>query len=69
MPGTRPGMTPITTDVALEATLALHQDRAGALRALALAHDAEALGDFGIGLEQAAEVAAEAVLVELVVRS
>src|SRR6478672_1222380 len=67
MPGTRPGMTQITTDVALEATLALHQDRASALRALALAHDPEAFGHFGIGLEQAAEIAAEAVLVELVV--
>src|SRR6476646_8792022 len=67
MPGTRPGMTQITTDVALEATLALHQHRAGALRALALVHDPEAFGHFGIGLEQAAEIAAEAVLVELVV--
>src|SRR5579872_6633221 len=46
---------------------ALHQHRSGALRALAFAHDAEALGDFGIGFQQAAEIAAEAVLVELVV--
>src|SRR6478609_11406676 len=67
MPGTRPGMTQITTDVALEATLALHQHRAGALRALALVHDPEAFGHFGIGFEQPAEIAAEAVLVELVV--
>src|ERR1051325_9781957 len=43
----------------------LHQDRPHALRALALAHDAEPLGDFGIGLEQNAEIAAEAILVEL----
>ncbi len=35
------------------------------LRALAFCHDAEALGDFGVGFEQAAEVAAEAVLVGL----
>src|SRR5581483_8043260 len=48
--------------------LAFHQDRAGALRALALAHDAEALGNLGIGLDQPAHVAAEAVLVELLVR-
>src|ERR1700684_3016248 len=47
--------------------LALDQDRSGALRSLAFAHDAEPLGDFGIGLEQAAEIAAEAVLVELLV--
>ena len=47
---------------------ALHQDRSGALRALAFAHDAEALGDLGVGLDQPAEVAAEAVLVELLVR-
>src|SRR5262245_9692350 len=48
--------------------LALHQHGPTALRALAFVHDAEALGDFGVGLEQAAEVAAEAVLVELLVR-
>src|SRR5580704_19231944 len=47
--------------------LALDQDRSGALRSLAFAHDAEALGDFGISFEQAAEIAAEAVLVELLV--
>src|SRR5581483_6164350 len=47
---------------------ALHQNRAGAARRLALVHDAEALGDFGIGLEQAAEVAAETVFVQLLVR-
>src|SRR5204862_1938529 len=47
---------------------ALDQDRAGALRALAFAHDAEALGDLGVGFKEAAEVAAEAVLVELLVR-
>src|SRR3984885_6363998 len=47
--------------------LALDQDRSGALRSLAFAHDAEPLGDFGISFEQAAEIAAEAVLVELLV--
>src|SRR5262249_16570632 len=36
---------------------ALHQHGARALRALAVAHDAEALGDFRVGLEQPAEVA------------
>ena len=46
---------------------ALHQHRAGAARRLALVHDAEALGDLGIGFEQPAEIAAEAVLVHLVV--
>src|SRR5262249_53995513 len=35
---------------------ALHQHRAGALRTLVLAHDAEAPGDFGIGLHEPAEV-------------
>src|SRR5262245_66233815 len=48
--------------------LPLHQDRPGALGPLALAHDAEAFGDLGIGLHQPAEIAAEAVLVELLVR-
>src|SRR5262245_502116 len=47
---------------------ALHQDRTAALRAFALAHDAEPPGDLGIGLHQPAEIAAEAVLVELLVR-
>src|ERR1700724_931017 len=47
---------------------ALDQHRSSALRTLAFAHDAQALGNFGIGFEQAAEVAAEAVLVELLVR-
>src|SRR5216684_6010860 len=55
-------------EVSLCPASALDQDRPGALRALVLAHDAEALGDFRVGLEQAAEVAAEAVLVELLVR-
>src|SRR5882757_9214586 len=48
--------------------LALDQHRTFALRALALAHDAEALGHLGIGLEQPAEIAAETILVELLVR-
>src|SRR5579863_2013717 len=47
--------------------LALDQNRSGALRPLAFAHNAEPLGDFGIGLEQAAEIAAKAILVELLV--
>src|SRR5579863_4163127 len=47
--------------------LALDQDRPGTLRPLAFAHDAEPLGHFGIGLEQAAEIAAEAIFVELLV--
>src|SRR5450755_1426841 len=47
---------------------ALDQHRPGALRPLAFAHDAQALRNFRIGFEQAAEVAAEAVLVELLVR-
>src|SRR5580692_552875 len=54
--------------VARRRVSALDQHRAGALRPLAFAHDAQALGDFGIGFEQPAEVAAEAVLVELLVR-
>src|SRR5215469_4972132 len=48
--------------------LALDQERAGALRALAFAHDAEALSDLGIGFKETAEVTAEAILVELLVR-
>src|SRR3954471_11629561 len=48
--------------------LALHQHRAGACRTLVLHEDAEAFCDFGIGLEQAAEIPAEAVLVALLVR-
>src|ERR1700729_2894095 len=54
--------------VARRRASALDQHRPGALRPLAFAHDAEPLGDFGVGFEQAAEVAAEAVLVELLVR-
>src|SRR6476660_8601224 len=46
---------------------AFDEDRSGALRALAFAHDAKALGHFSIGLQKAAEIAAEAVFVELVV--
>src|SRR5262245_19743496 len=69
MPATSAGMTQSLLSAGRVRTegSALHQHRARALRALALAHDAEALGDFGIGLDQAAEIAAEAVLVELVV--
>src|SRR5437588_3309423 len=46
---------------------ALDQDRAAALGTLALAHDAETLGNLGIGLQQAAQIPPEAVLVELVI--
>src|SRR5262249_42320001 len=45
----------------------LYQHRAHAARPFALAHDAEAFCDLGIGLNQAAEIAAEAVLVKLLV--
>src|SRR5262245_18995609 len=47
--------------------LPLHQHGSGALRPLAFAHDAETLGNFSVGLDQPAEIAAETVLVELVV--
>src|ERR1700684_2152161 len=47
---------------------ALHQHRPGAARGLVLAHDAEPLRHPGIALHEAAEIAAEAVLVELLVR-
>src|SRR5215470_682624 len=47
--------------------LALHQHRAGAGRTLVLHEDAEPLRHFGIGLEQPAEIAAQAVLVQLLV--
>src|SRR5262245_18468390 len=46
----------------------LHQHRPGSARRLVLAHDAEPLGDFRVGIQEPAEVAAEAVLVELLVR-
>src|SRR6516225_1649431 len=48
-------------------SLTFHENRPRALRALAFAHDAKTLGHFGIGLEQATEIATEPVLVELVV--
>src|ERR1700730_9713015 len=48
--------------------LPLYQDRPSAVGPLALAHDAEPFGNFGIGLNQPAEIAAEAVLIELLVR-
>src|SRR5215813_5381581 len=44
---------------------ALHQDRPGPLGPLVLANDSEALCDLGIGLKQPAEVASEAILVQL----
>src|SRR5712692_3007987 len=58
----------IASSVMAASASALHQNRPGALRPLALAHDAEPLGHLGIGFEQTAEVAAETVLVELLVR-
>src|SRR5215510_9593566 len=59
---------PFPTRRAPKCASPLHQHRAGALRTLAFVHDAEALRHFGIGFEQAAQVLAEAVLVELLVR-
>ena len=67
MPGTRPGMTQNQNCGFRWKASALHKHRAGALRPLAFAHDAEALGHFGISLDQTAEIPAEAILVELVV--
>src|SRR5262249_17668458 len=52
----------------VEAASPFHEHRAGAARRLVLAHDPQALGDLRIGLEEAAEIAAEAVLVQLLVR-
>src|SRR5262249_4249445 len=52
------GLQPITADIS-----PLYQHRAHAARPFALAHDAEAFCDLGIGLNQAAEIAAKAVLV------
>src|SRR5216110_2462723 len=53
-----PGSRPSTLD----------QDRSRPLRPLVLRHDAKALCNFRIGLEQPAEIPAEPVLVELLVR-
>src|SRR3954470_18517025 len=47
---------------------ALHQHRARTGRTLVLHQDAETLCHLGIGLQQAAEIAAETILVELLVR-
>src|ERR1700731_5064054 len=47
---------------------ALHQHRTRAGRPLVLHQDAQALGDLGIGLQEPAEIPAEAILVELLVR-
>src|SRR6185312_6079273 len=49
-------------------TSALDQHRAGARGTLVFHQDAESLGDFRIGFENAAEIATEAILVELLVR-
>src|SRR5215213_1623729 len=49
-------------------TSALHQHRAGTGRPLVLYQDAQPFCHFGIGFQQATEVAAETVLVELLVR-
>src|SRR5947207_1268955 len=47
--------------------LALHQHRAGAGRPLVLHQDAQPLCHFGVGLQQPPEIAAETVLVQLLV--
>src|SRR5262245_36028851 len=52
----------------ISSALALHQHRTGALRPFVFHQDAETLGDFGVSLQQATEIAAEAILVELLVR-
>src|SRR3954453_23541399 len=58
--------TPTTLRSSLQS--ARHQHGTGALRALAYAHDAEALRHLGIGLDQTAEVAAESIFIELFAR-
>src|SRR5207245_171544 len=58
----------VTRAFTSKSPLALDQHRAGARRTLVLHEDAEPLGDFGIGLQQPAEIPAETVLVELLVR-
>src|SRR5208283_421757 len=45
----------------------LHQLGAAGMRFLVFLHDAEAAGDFGISFDEAAEIAAEPVLVQLVI--
>src|ERR1700744_2109491 len=47
---------------------ALHQHRPGTRRPLVFHQDTKPLGDLGIGLQQPAQIPAEAVLVELLVR-
>src|SRR5437899_12068926 len=49
-------------------TSALHQHRTGTGRTLVLHQDSQTLCHFGIGFQQATEIAAETVLVELLVR-
>src|SRR5687768_10345057 len=66
--GTSPASTSFMKSHEPEPRSAFDQNRAGALRSLVLAHDPEPLGDIGVGLDQPAEVAAETILVELVVR-
>src|ERR1700688_4737319 len=58
----------VTVTRAFTGTSALDQHRAGAGGPLVFHQDAQTLGDLGIGLEHAAEIPAEAVLVELLVR-
>src|SRR5262249_55719204 len=62
------GLQPISEWFGAANVSALYQDRPSAVRPPAFANDAERFGDFGIGFHQPAEVAAEAVLVELLVR-
>src|SRR5688572_21533172 len=46
----------------------LHQPGARCQRIVRLAENAEALGDFAVGIDQPAQILAEAVLVELIAR-
>src|SRR4051812_24908427 len=48
--------------------LALHQHGAGTGRPFVFHQDAETLGDFGVGLQEPAEIPAKTVLVEFFVR-
>src|SRR5215831_19074672 len=61
------GQTRPSAPIDTQSSSAFHENRPRALRALAFAHDAKTLGYFGIGLEQATEIATETVLVELIV--
>src|SRR5688500_2286120 len=64
MPGAGPGI--VTRDS--EGGGSLHQARPAVARLFVLAEDDQAAGDFRVSLDEAAKVAAEAILVELVGR-